>query len=142
MKKHSFFIIILCLFTLYSCSKDGTEKDLKIQSGISAAKAWLQLMDKGEYYKTWETASSLFQNAIDKEKWVKKVKPVREPFGKIISRKIKKYQYLKALPGAPDGEYVYIQFQTSFEKKRASIETITPMLDADGIWKVSGYYVK
>jgi hypothetical protein len=45
-------------------------------------------------------------------------------------------------PGAPDGEYVVIQFETSFEKKKSSIETITPIKEKDGSWRVSGYYIK
>ncbi len=44
--------------------------------------------------------------------------------------------------GAPDGEYVVIQFETSFEHKRSAIETVTPMMDRDGKWRVSGYYIK
>ena len=47
-----------------------------------------------------------------------------------------------SLPGAPDGEYVVIQFEASFGNKRASVETVTPMLDKDGQWRVSGYYIK
>jgi hypothetical protein len=46
------------------------------------------------------------------------------------------------LPGAPDGEYVVIQFEASFEKKKAAVETVTPMVDEDGEWRVSGYYLK
>lgn len=47
-----------------------------------------------------------------------------------------------SLPGAPDGEYVVIQFETSFEKKKSSLETVTPMKEKDGAWRVSGYYIK
>ena len=50
--------------------------------------------------------------------------------------------YKTSLPGAPDGEYVVIQFDTSFENKKAAIETVTPMMDQDGTWRVSGYYIK
>ena len=46
------------------------------------------------------------------------------------------------LPGAPDGEYVVFQFSTAFEHKRAAVETVTPMMDADGQWRVSGYFVR
>jgi hypothetical protein len=46
------------------------------------------------------------------------------------------------LPGAPDGQYVIIQYDTTFENKRKAIETITPMFDKDGIWRVSGYYIQ
>jgi hypothetical protein len=49
---------------------------------------------------------------------------------------------MTSVPGAPDGQYVLIQFETVFEKKAQSIETITPMLDADRTWRVSGYYIK
>jgi len=37
---------------------------------------------------------------------------------------------------------VVIQFETSFEKKKSSIETITPMKEKDESWRVSGYYIK
>ena len=49
---------------------------------------------------------------------------------------------MSSIPGAPDGEYVVIQFKTSFENKKSGIETVTPMLDKDGKWRVSGYYIK
>ncbi len=49
---------------------------------------------------------------------------------------------MTSLPGAPDGEYVVIQYNTEFENKKVAIETITPMLDDDGKWRVSGYYIK
>ena len=62
--------------------------------------------------------------------------------GKNISRKLKSKSYSTSLPGAPDGEYVVIQFEASFENKKSAIETITPMLDKDGKWRVSGYFMK
>jgi Protein of unknown function (DUF4019) len=70
------------------------------------------------------------------------VTAVRSPLGKVISRKLKLKQYATSLPGAPDGKYVVIQFETSFEKKKSSVETITPMKEKDGTWRVSGYYIK
>lgn len=67
---------------------------------------------------------------------------VREPLGKLLSRNVLNKAYKSSLPGAPDGEYVVIQFETSFENKKAAVETVTPMMDKDGIWRVSGYYIK
>ncbi len=46
------------------------------------------------------------------------------------------------LPGAPDGEYVVIRYRTEFENKMKAVETVTPMLEADGAWRVSGYYIR
>jgi hypothetical protein len=40
------------------------------------------------------------------------------------------------------GEYVVLQFETSFTNAPGMIETVTPMLDKDGKRKVSGYFVR
>jgi hypothetical protein len=70
------------------------------------------------------------------------MKTVRGPLGKIVTRKLKGSQYMTSMPSFPDGEYVVIQFETSFENKDTAVETVTPMLDKDGTWRVSGYYIK
>ena len=70
------------------------------------------------------------------------MKTVRVPLGKLLSRKVKSAAYHTSLPGAPDGRYVVIQFETSFENKQSAIETVTPMADPDGQWRVSGYYIR
>jgi Protein of unknown function (DUF4019) len=62
--------------------------------------------------------------------------------GKLVSRKVKSASYTTFLPGAPDGEYVVIEFNTSFGNKKSGIETVTPKMDKDGTWRVSGYYIK
>jgi len=46
------------------------------------------------------------------------------------------------LPNAPKGKYVVIQFKTSYRNKKDAIETVTPMKERDGGWKVSGYFIK
>ena len=70
------------------------------------------------------------------------VRAVRDPLGKVTTRKLKSATYTKSLPGAPDGEYVVIQYESSFEHKQSAVETVTPMLDKDGKWRVSGYFIK
>jgi len=60
----------------------------------------------------------------------------------MVSRKVKSTTYKTALPGAPDGEYVVIEFESVFENKKAAVETVTPMMDKDGKWQVSGYFIK
>ena len=60
----------------------------------------------------------------------------------VVKRTLKSKQYATELPGAPDGRYVVIQFETSFANKRSAVETVTPMKQDDGTWRVSGYFVK
>jgi hypothetical protein len=110
--------------------------------GVSAARGWLKLIDGGEYAKSWDHASTLFKNAITKEKWTQTLGAVRRPLGRVLSRELLSETYKTSLPGAPDGRYVVIQFKTSYEKKKSAVETITPMMEDDGKWRVSGYYIK
>jgi hypothetical protein len=106
------------------------------------ADAWLALVDQGKYDQSWEEAARLFKGAVTKEKWREAASAVRAPLGKLVSRKLKSRQYTKTLPGVPDGEYVVIQYDSSFENKTEAVETVTPMLDPDGVWRVSGYYIR
>ena len=107
-----------------------------------AAESWLALVDSGKYAESWDEAAAFFKGATTREQWTQTLKGVRSPLGKLQSRKLKSRQYAEKLPGAPDGKYVIVQFDTVFEHKASSIETVTPMLDKDGSWRVSGYFVK
>ena len=66
----------------------------------------------------------------------------RKPLGSLVSRKLKTAQPTTHLPGAPAGQYVVLQFDTSFAEKKAAIETVTVGLEKDGVWRASGYYIK
>jgi hypothetical protein len=112
------------------------------KAAIAAAEKWLTIVDQGKYMESWEESSEYFKQAISQVQWEQALGAVRGPLGKLISRKVKNATYTSSLPGAPDGQYVVILFNTSFEKKKTTIETVTPMMDKDGIWRVSGYYIK
>ena len=128
--------LIACSLTVAGAS------ELDEQLAIVAAEHWLNLVDKGKYAESWDQSATYFKNAIKKDDWKRTVKAVREPLGNVISRSIKSQNYMTALPGTPDGKYVVIQFEVSFTNKKAAIETITPMMDSDGKWRVSGYFIK
>jgi hypothetical protein len=108
-----------------------------------SAKEWLALVDQGDYAASYDHAASMFKAAITKDDWVQKIGAGRRPLGKVVSRKLRSAQYTTQLPGAPDGQYVVIEYDTSFENKQSATETIVPMVDRnDGRWRVSGYFVK
>jgi len=117
-------------------------QDKNIEAAKKGSESWLAVVDKGDYSASYEEAASIFKLAVTKEDWLQKVRAARNPLGKVISRKLKGTQYKTSLPGAPDGEYVVIQYDTSFENKRSAVETITPTLDKDAQWRVSGYFIR
>ena len=123
------------------CVVLAVESD-KVKVALSSAEAWLTLVDEGRYADSWNEAAGYFRGAVKEEQWQRTLMAVRKPLGKVISREVKSKSYHTSLPGAPDGEYVVIQFETSFTNKKSGIETVTPMMDKDGKWRVSGYFIK
>lgn len=140
MRKLLVCVSLVAMIALWGCnSKSNPQAET---AAIDAAKAWLSLVDGEKYAESWEASAQYFKGAVKKEQWIQAMQSGRKPFGKNISRKLLSKSYRIDLPGAPDGEYVIIQFNASFENKKVTLETITPMLDKDGQWRVSGYYMK
>ena len=131
-----FFLIIICFISTHSIAGEVEKEALK------AAEEWLILIDNNDYSASWDNAAALFKQAITKEQWAESFKALRPAMGDLISRNLKSATYTNSLPGAPDGEYVVIQFSSRFTNKKSAIETVTPMKDPDGKWRVSGYYIK
>ncbi len=118
-------------------AEEGSEK-----AADAAAQKWLSIVDGGNYAESWKQGASLFRKAVTAEQWSAALNASRGSYGALVSRKLKKAEYRTSLPGAPDGEYVVLQYDSSFEHKKAAVETVTPMKDTDGVWRVSGYYIK
>jgi hypothetical protein len=81
-------------------------------SAIAAADAWLKIVDSGNYDESWKQASSLFKNSVSEDQWTQKLGPPRQVLGSVVSRKVKSAKYMTSMPGAPDAQYVVIQYQT------------------------------
>lgn len=113
-----------------------------VTEATAAAEAWLALVDEGRYGDSWDSACELFRGAVSKQQWEAQVRGARGPLGANESRAVSSAEYATELPGAPDGEYVVIQYNASFANKDVAVETITPMRDPDGVWRVSGYYIR
>ncbi|SRR5260370_14403930 len=91
---------------------------------------------------SWQHASSTFRRAIDESGWAKKATAVRESLGKNVNRRTKSSEPASTLPGAPDGEYYVMKFDSSFERKKSAFETVIAMKDTDGSWRVAGYFIR
>ena len=142
MKSRTGLVLLLTILSIFFSLNPIQANEVAEKAAIAASGAWLSLVDEGNYAESWNQASGLFKNAVTKEQWQSTAKAVRIPLGKVVTRKLKSKQYTKTLPGAPDGEYVVIQYETTFENKKSAVETVTPMLDKDGKWRVSGYYIQ
>jgi hypothetical protein len=141
MTKRAPIAVILTILCL-AWSGAFADTPSAVPAATHAAESWLKLVDAGQYRQSYKDASSYFQSRIREEKWVSKVKPVRQPLGAVISRKLNAAQYTTTLPGAPDGKYIVLQFDTSFQHKKSGVETVTTTVDRDGQWRVCGYFIR
>ena len=140
MKKTISIGVLLILLLLFTQSLQSANDDETLAA--QAADSWLALVDLGNYHQSWKEAATYFRNAVAPEQWVQSMVAFRRPLGNVQSRRLISKKYTRTLPGAPDGQYVVVQYETSFENKRHAIETVTPMLDKDMRWRVSGYFIK
>ena len=70
------------------------------------------------------------------------MKPVRGPLGALKERRLAGVQKANTLPGAPEGEYEVLQFQTRFaSEERLFVETVVMIRNGDG-FDVAGYFIR
>lgn len=124
--------------SLPAADSSSAFKELAAQA---AAEKWLGLIDSGEYEKTWEQSARLFRERVTREQWTSSLPTTRAPFGAMKSRKIDAAAYKTSLPGVPDGEYVTVRFNTTFEKKEKAEELVTLSYEG-GAWRPVGYFIR
>jgi len=134
--------LVAIMFWVYLDSAVVLAREAAENPATASAQSWLAQIDSGNYAKSWKEASAYFQGALTEKGWVDALNGARKPLGKLLSRKLTKVQNAQSLPGAPDGNYVVMQFDTSFANKKSAVETVTFMQEKDGKWKAAGYYIK
>jgi hypothetical protein len=107
-----------------------------------AARSWLSLIDQSRYGESWDSAASFFRTAVTKAAWEDAVQKARSPLEPVGARKLLGASFQTKLPNAPPGEYVVLQYQTKAGGEKTVVETVTPMKEKDGSWRVSGYYIR
>jgi hypothetical protein len=106
-----------------------------------AAQSWLALDDADNWDACWSALAPAVQGQIGKDQFAESLRTVRNELGKVKTRRPHSVTFTHTLPGAPDGDYVVLQYDTDFDKGSA-VETVVPMRTPDGSWRVSGYFVQ
>ena len=129
---------------LLQSRNEERNEEPKSQAGevTEMAEAWLSGIDAGDYVRSWNEAAVFFQKSITAEAWNEALTKFRKPLGAVKTRKIRNMKEAKTLPGAPDGKYWIIQFDTSFWEKAEAVERVTFMSEKDGACKAVGYFIQ
>lgn len=118
------------------------DEEVSLTPALHAAEAWLAILDIGAYGDSWDRAAPMLQGAMPRLQWETGLESTRAPLGTVVSRKLRQARFTRTLPGAPDGEYFVLQFDTRFEKRPLTTEVVTPVKGGDGTWRVSGYVIR
>lgn len=116
--------------------------EIDTNPAMTVAQDWLAMLDQHRFAESWEALSGSFQATVTRPQWEEQMLSVRGPLGVATSRKVRSATYGRTMPGVPEGEYVVIQFDTRFEHRPLTIETVTPLREPGGPWKVSGYHIR
>ncbi|WP_299584863.1 DUF4019 domain-containing protein [uncultured Microbulbifer sp.] len=129
-------LLALIFLTLISISvwADNT-------GAINDAKNWLQVIDREKYLESWDNSGPLFQQYLTRDSWSEKLASVRKPLGSLLLREMQSVTETNSLPGAPDGNYSVVVFDSQFEHVKKASETVT-LQKVGGNWMAIGYYIR
>ena len=134
-------VVLACCLSAIGIGS-AVAQDPRATTAQKEARRWLDLTDHGDAAESWRTAGKKFQNAITADRWADSLKQVRPPLGEVVERTLLSTQFTRSFPGAPDGDYALLVFRSSFAKKIDSRETVTLEHEADGAWRVVGYFIR
>lgn len=135
-------MVVRLLFTLLVIVASNSAFAASTQDeAVIASKAWLRMVDDGDYAAAWADVAKLFKDRVDQDAWVKQVSEPRAVVGALQSRVFKSFVETTSLPDVPDGQYAIVIFDSTFANRKTSGEMV-PLVLENGRWKVGGYYIK
>lgn len=143
MKKLLLMAILSPLFVAQTFAQDDAAVDTTavLAEAQELTLAWLYLIDDVEYKASWDAASEAFKAALTADQWSVALLQARGSIQEVESRSIVSAQYVKNPPNAPPGEYV-IQVYTASGGGQTYTETVSMMLESDGVWRAGGYFIR
>lgn len=106
-----------------------------------AGRAWLGIIDSGDYAASWKAAGTTFRDNVSLADWVGAMKSVSDATGLLAARELASATYTEKVPGVV-GAFVILQFRSRFEKMADAREIVTLQREDGGVWRLAGYFVR
>ena len=111
------------------------------QAAERQALGFLGYLDHGRFADSYAYTGMLIRTQLDRDAFTKQIEKTRAGVGALLSRELIDASYTTTVPGAPEGQYVVLDYGASFANRQQAVETVT-LAFAKGYWRVSGYYIK
>jgi hypothetical protein len=115
------------------CSTACAQGAKEVADARAATEQWLKLMDTEEYNAAWTKSAEGVRKEMPKLAWNMLATATHLPLGTLNKRT---YQSASIKPAR-----ITFAYRSDYEKSHAVSETITTVLEADGVWRVSGYSI-
>lgn len=99
---------------------ESSSDHLSAQEAVS----FLELVDQARYDEAWLSMSPFFQTLNNQPQWQNRQQTIRAAYGALSSRQLDRISYRQTYTLSPDGEYVVVQFESSFTNKADTFETV------------------
>jgi hypothetical protein len=136
--KHLLAIAFAVLLPVAALAADSNQEEQ--HQATEAAKAWLALVDAGNYDQAWTDAAKHLRQT-KKVDWIASTKAMREALGAATFRHPGGVVITKSIAGLSSGDYALVFFSTVFEKNAEGTEKVT-MVREGGAWKTVAYTAK
>jgi beta-lactamase regulating signal transducer with metallopeptidase domain len=114
-------------------------------AALASALGWLKEIDGGQYEQSWKDAAAVFQGKLTADQWVQALNGTRAPLG-TCSQRTEVSATLSKDPRTPEGvipgEFVVVQFESSFDNLKHAVETVSLSRGPDGAWRSCGYLIR
>ena len=144
MQACSKFLAALALTAAAATAAVGQGQPVDANSLIEAGARVARIVDEGKAGDLWDGASAVVKQMVPRQRFTDTVAAAREPLGPAASRAWASVTRTTS-PGTPElpaGQYVTVQYDTSFGAGKTAKEMISFRLDDDKTWRITGYVIK
>ena len=138
-------LLVLSLFLFTACgpSTDAENDEIRVDpAALSEAERWLALVDANDYSGSWAATGDLFKGEVSEEEWRESMAVFREDMGAVRERTLQDQTLETVMPGAPEGEYLMLEYRSVFDQQARGAELVVLMRQDDGSWRVIGYFLQ
>ncbi len=112
------------------------------RQALNSAERWLVPVDAGNSANAYAMTAAEFKGTVTREQWRDGMRDLRKPYGRVVLRKAEKLAYTTPDPKGEPGEKIVIMFSTKFVANKTAEEEVTLVRENDGLWRVTGYFIR
>lgn len=134
-------LLAAVVFSMSAGAAGGAPSDPKA-AVVFISQTWLKEIDEGRYQQAYDYTGTWFHHLVTAEEWIPWMVRYSVNLGRCTQRQQAKEVVFKTDPkGQFEGDWAYVEFESSFEKHGDKTQLVVLKKEKDGTWKVAGYSI-